>query len=96
MIKEILFRDQTRKWRCVRELILQLEKDDTLGSLCRDVLKCCEHAPNIGSCIWIFKYKGILVSLVDRGNSHYGFHSVATRFDLLIAKIMYVVNRMRG
>ena len=83
-----------RKWHEVSELAEIISRDALLDS-CSKCLKCLCYAPNVGYRAWIFKYKHTLVSLWDIGNGHYSFHSTVTWFDLLMAKIQALVDRIR-
>lgn len=80
------------KWNNINELIRHIYDDDMLDSISKD-LKCLTYAPNIGYCIWIFKYKDILVGLADMSNGHYDFYSAVTYTDLLMAYICSFVEK---
>lgn len=82
------------KWENIGELCEKIDEDDTLDQ-CAKVLRCVAYAPNIGYRAWIFKYKKTLVALWDMGNSHWGFCSAVTRFDLLVAKVSDLVERLK-
>ena len=80
---------ETKKWQKVRELIGHVAEDSTLDNCYKD-LKCLCYAPNVGFRAWIFKYKGLLVSLWDLGNGHYNFDSIVSHWDLFVAKLIEV------
>lgn len=83
-----------RKWKNVSELCERIVEGDMLDQCCKD-LACITYAPNIGYRSWIFKYKQTLVCLWDLGNGHWGFHSVVTHADLVVAKLAAAIERVR-
>ena len=77
-----------KKWRIISELIGYIAEDSTLDTVPKSKpFRCICYAPNVGYRSWIFKYRGVFVALFDLGNGHYDFHTLVTRFDVLVAKL---------
>lgn len=74
------------KWEKVAELT-EAANENKLDDLCyRSKLKCVGYAPHMGYRSWLFRYKGLFVSLWDLGNDHWDLHSVATLWDYLLVR----------
>lgn len=84
-----------KKWKNIRELCTALDEDDNFPEGCGGNLKFVCYAPNIRYGTWIFKYKGTLVALFGSGNGYYHFHTVVTYLDVIEAKIMGLIERIK-
>ena len=74
------------RWDKIIELINIMECDDTLSTIDKKDIKCLCYAPNMRHDAWIFRYMGVLVCLLDLGNGHWVFHTVADCIDYLFAR----------
>lgn len=87
------------KWQKIIELQEILEKQDNylaeLDGVDHKDFHSISQAPNIGINGWIFYYKGVLVALWDDGNGYYSYFTAVSRFTLIKAQIISIIDTLR-
>lgn len=82
-----------KKVKLIDEVISALENDTTMSNIV-DHMKCVCYAPHLGYRNWVFKYKSMYLLMFDEGNGHYQYICPLRYFDVLMARLSLLVERI--